>query len=76
MHIEVEYLGGPVCGRREVVPAGRDNLPGPFRIVPVPERYDSALDDGPAVPAEDHTYRRAAPADSGVWIYTWSGSLH
>ncbi len=79
MKIEVEYLGGPACGRREQVISSTDGRPGELRIVSIPDRYESALDTKPSVPAEDHLYRRAGdrPGDGGVWSYTWSsGPLH
>ncbi len=76
MNIKVEYLLGPLCGRADVIAAGGQR-PGEFRIVTVGERYDSALDDHPAVPAEDHVYRRHgdSPRHDGVWVYRWSGPL-
>lgn len=76
MQFRVEYLAGPACGRREHV-LGGPGQPGEFRIVTVEERFESALDDHPVVPAEDHIYRRVGdePDDGGVWVYTWSRPL-
>jgi hypothetical protein len=51
-----ELLGGPADSRTVMV-AMADGQPPRWVAVHVEPRYDSALDDEPAVPAELHRYR-------------------
>lgn len=78
MHVDVEYLGGPLDGRRDRALLGPDQLPGALRILAVEEKYTSAFDVKPSVPAEAHRYNRNGdrPANDGIWRYTWAGALH
>jgi hypothetical protein len=73
----IEYFGGPACGRTERAILAGDGKPSALRIVQIPARYRSALDDEPTVPEEVHRYRRLGEEPDGeVWRYTWSGALH
>lgn len=76
MHTEIEYLGGPACGQTEAAALHVDGKPGAFRIVAIPPRYRSALDDEPVVGAEIHRYVRLGDEPDGpVWKYTWRGTI-
>lgn len=72
-HIHVEYVGGPLDGRRAILPAGRDGLPPRLRAEETPAVYDSWL-DGPAAPPEVHRYDRNA-LDGDVWQYLHRGTF-
>lgn len=78
MHVKIEYIAGPACGITEPAAVAGDGRPGPFRIVAIPAKYRSALDDEPSVPEEVHRYVRQSdePGPDEVWKYTWSGALH
>ena len=72
-----EYLGGPVDGRRQPIPAVVRGGPGHLSVVDVPERYASVFDDTPSVPAERHLYTRCyrRAGDVDVWVYTYVRKL-
>lgn len=77
----VEYFAGPVDGRQEQAPVHVDGMPAWMRIVVVPARCDSLLDERPTIPQEVHLYNRAGTTpvitgDLEVWQYTWGGPMH
>ncbi len=80
-HVKVEYAGGPVDGRQEMLPVGPDGAPPPDRLVttdPLPERWDNVHAPTPAVPPQAHRYVREIAVrarDVTVWLYRHRGAL-
>lgn len=70
--LTAEYWGGPVDGARRPVPPVVGDCPEHLQILDLPDRYASALDDHPSVPAEQHLYTRSHRNAAGVWVYLWS----
>lgn len=75
-YAELEYLGGPLDGRRDQALVRPGQPPEPIRLVEVEARYASVFDSEPSVPKEAHWYRRTGEQpDNEIWRYAWDGKL-